>query len=63
MADKLGRSERWAHRKAKHRKAKHRKDHDHGKGGFVGGNVRYDRRHADEVGNRTMARARASSWF
>lgn len=46
---------RWARRKAKHHG-----DHNHGKCGWVGGNVRYHRQHDDEHGNRTMGKARAS---
>jgi hypothetical protein len=38
---------------------KHRKDHNHGKGGFVGGNIRYNRnRKKEQIG---LGRARASS--
>lgn len=49
---------RWARRKSKHRE-----DYNHGKHGFIGGNIRYDRRHVDQGGNRSMGKARASSWF
>jgi len=53
--DKNDRIEQWARRKAKHHN-----DHNNGKCGFVGGNVRYQRTDPDGPGNRTMGKARAS---
>lgn len=47
---------RWARRKMKHHN-----DGNNGKSGFVGGNIRYQRQHAEEFGNRTMGKARASN--
>ena len=47
--------------KATNRVRKHRKDYNNGKGGFVGGNARHNRR--KPLRGKGMGKARESSWM